>query len=107
LRGIAGATIYWTITSGLEWDRRSDSARGAHRLEHLPAGAGRSARTLGFASATALSTTLGLVLEALLGVKLLFANREREPDATVFARNGLVFHQNLRGPGADAGFPIM
>jgi hypothetical protein len=52
-------------------------------------------RSLSLPGIPAIPATLWLVFETLLGIELLFANREGEVDSTVLARDDLVFHQNL------------
>ena len=53
-------------------------------------------RSLSLPGIPAIPATLWFVLETLLGIELLLANREGEIDPTVLARDALVFHLNLQ-----------
>ena len=85
----AVAAVHGTISAGLEGNLGFASAAVADHGEHGP---GSSAvAVLGLAGVTAGLAAPGLVLEALLGVELLFAGGKDELVSAVTAGQCLVF----------------
>ena len=81
------AAVDGTVVVRLERNLALLAAVGAGSVEHL---AGRSLTALSLAGVAAITASLGLVGEALLGVELLLAGGENEFASAILADNGLV-----------------
>ena len=81
------AAVDGTIVVRLEGNLALLAAVGAGSVEHL---AGGSLAALSLAGVAAITASLGLVGEALLGVELLLAGGENEFASAILADNGLV-----------------
>ena len=81
------AAVDGTVVVRLERNLALLTAVGAGSVEHL---AGRSLTALSLTGVAAITASLGLVGEALLGVELLLAGGENEFASAILADNGLV-----------------
>ena len=81
------AAVYGAIVVRLERNLALLATVSAGSVKHL---AGRSLTALSLAGVAAITASLGLVGEALLGVELLLAGGENEFASAILADNGLV-----------------
>jgi len=82
------AAVDGTVVVRLEGNLALLAAVGANSVEHLACGSLLTALSL--AGVAAITASLGLVGEALLGVELLLAGGENEFASAILADNGLV-----------------
>jgi hypothetical protein len=102
----AVAAVYRFIAARVERDFGYGAALTARRLEHFPrtaASAAAFAAALiagahGLARLTAIGTAVGLVLEAFLLVKALFARSEGELASTVDTVEHFIYVHETRAP---------
>ena len=96
LRVEAGAAIDRTVSAGLERNLGGLSATVADHIVHLALSA--STAVVRAAGGTASGAATGLILEALVGIELLFRSGENKFRAALTAYQSLVFEHGINPP---------
>jgi hypothetical protein len=89
----AGAAIDRSIAARTKWNGRGHAAFGAHGLE-CRARRRNAVAVLRTTNLTAIAAALRLILEPLIGKKLLLPRRKQELAAAFLASEHLIFHRS-------------